>query len=229
MHPLSYHSQSFLYGLLEVTSYSHYLTHTLHAGAQLAVNPAELAQIPTGNLADYIIEGRLEECTRSLGDRVLQFEKTIAQAELGCHKGQWITGGLAGQCRRPAEPGIHLNDTIILALRVEGILHITLTDNANMANNLDGERTQLMIFTVGERLRGSDDYRLSGMDAKRIEVLHVAHRNAVVIAVAHYLVLDFLPSLQALLHQDLGRERESLLSQTVEFILIVSEATAQTT
>ena len=34
------------------------------------------------------------------------------------------------------------------------------------------------------------------MDAERIEVLHVADGDAVVVTVAHHFILDFLPAFQ---------------------------------
>jgi len=44
------------------------------------------------------------------------------------------------------------------------------------------------------------------MDAQRVEVLHVADRDAVVEAVAHNLILDLFPALEGFLHQHLGGE-----------------------
>jgi len=54
---------------------------------------------------------------------------------------------------------------------------------------------------VGEGLRRSDHDTLAGMDAERVEVLHVADRDAVVETVAHHLVLYLLPALERLLDQ----------------------------
>ena len=96
-----------------------------------------------------------------------------------------------------------------------------------MAHDLDGERTQLVILAIGQSLRRSDDDTLTRMDAQRVEVLHVADRDAVVVAVAHHLVLYLLPALEALLHQHLGREREGLLAEAGQLLLVVCEATTQ--
>ena len=65
------------------------------------------------------------------------------------------------------------------------------------------------------------------MDAQRVEILHVADGDAVVIPVAHHLVFHFLPAAEALLHQHLRREGESLLYQHVQFLFVVAEAAAQ--
>ena len=93
-----------------------------------------------------------------------------------------------------------------------------------MTDNLDGQRTQLVILAVGERLRGSNHNRLASMDAQRVEVLHVTNGDAVVETVANHLVLYLLPALQALLNQHLRREGKGFLGQLVELFLIVAEA-----
>ena len=96
-----------------------------------------------------------------------------------------------------------------------------------MTDDLDGQCTEFMIFGVCQRLRGRDHDRLARMDAKRIEVLHVTYGDTIVITVAHHLVFNLLPAFQTLLHQHLWGERESLLGQFVEFLLIVAEARTQ--
>ena len=53
------------------------------------------------------------------------------------------------------------------------------------------------------------------MDAKRVEVLHIADRDAVVILITHHLVLDLFPPLETLLHQYLWREGESALAESI--------------
>ncbi len=137
MHALPYHSQAFLDGLFKVTPYGHHLADRLHRRTEFLVYATELAEVPTRNLADYIVERRLKECACCLGDGVLQLEKSVAHTKFCCHKGKRITGCLGCKSRRTAQTGIHFNDTIVLALGVESILNITLTDNTYMTYNLD--------------------------------------------------------------------------------------------
>ena len=94
MHTLTNHSQALLDGFLERTAYRHHLAHTLHARSQLVIHTMELRQVPTRNLAYHIVESRFEECTRGLGDRVLQIKQAISQAQFGCNKSQRITRSL---------------------------------------------------------------------------------------------------------------------------------------
>ena len=99
MSALTDHTQTLLDSLLERAAYSHNLADTLHAGTDLAGNTVELRKVPTRNLADDIVEGRLEEGRSRLGHGVLQVEKTVAQTELRCHECERITCRFGGQCR----------------------------------------------------------------------------------------------------------------------------------
>ena len=106
----------------------------------------ELGEIPTRNLNDHVVEGGLEEGAGGLRHRVLQVEEAVAKTQFGSNESQGIAGGLAGECRRTRQTGVDLDDAIVLAVGVEGILHVTLADNADMADNLDSEGTQLVIL-----------------------------------------------------------------------------------
>ena len=85
-----------------------------------------------------------------------------------------------------------------------------------------------MVFAVGECLRRSYDNRLACVDAKRVEILHIADCNTVVIRVANNFVLNLFPPFQALLHQNLRRKRECLFTQRIQFHSIIAEAGAET-
>ena len=41
----------------------------------------EFGEVPTRNLADDIVKGRLEECRSNLGYRVLQVEEPVAESQ----------------------------------------------------------------------------------------------------------------------------------------------------
>ena len=73
-------------------------------------------------------------------------------------------------------------------------MHVTLTHDADVTDNLDGEGAQFVIFGVGERLAGGHHNRLARMDAQRVEVLHITDSDAIVVTVAHHLVFDLLPA-----------------------------------
>ena len=58
---------------------------------------------------------------------------------------------------------------------MEGILDVTLADNAKMTNNLNGSITKHVILLIRQGLRWGHDNTIAGMNTERIEVLHVTH------------------------------------------------------
>ena len=96
-----------------------------------------------------------------------------------------------------------------------------------MAHDVDGYLAQEVELLVGKGLRRGHHDALAGMYAERVEVLHVADCDAVVVAVAHDLVFDFLPSAQGLLDQHLGREGEGLAGQGFKLLLVLAESRAE--
>ena len=98
-----------------------------------------------------------------------------------------------------------------------------------MAHDADSDLAELVVFVIRQRLRGSDDDTLTGMDTERVEVLHITDGDTVVVAVTYDLVLDFLPALEALLYEDLRGEGEGLATQFVKLSFVVAEAAAQAT
>ena len=93
VHSLTYHAETFLYGLLESAADSHHFAYGLHARTQFAIHSLELAEVPTRNLAYHIVESRLKESRRGLGHRVFQVEETIAETQFRCHESERITSG----------------------------------------------------------------------------------------------------------------------------------------
>ena len=85
---LPYHAQSLLDGLLEAPANGHDFAHALHAGTDLSGNAMELRKIPARNLADNIVDGRLEECRRILGHGILQVEQAVPESEFRSHECQ---------------------------------------------------------------------------------------------------------------------------------------------
>ena len=96
-----------------------------------------------------------------------------------------------------------------------------------MAHDADGDLAELVVLVVGQCLRGSDDDALPGVDAEGVEVLHIADRDAVVVAVTDDLVLNLLPALEALLDEHLRGEGEGLAAELIQLLLVVAEATAE--
>ena len=106
-------------------------------------------------------------------------------------------------------------------------MHIAFANYSQMAHYVYGSLAQEVIFGVGEGLRGGYHYALASVDSEGIEILHIAHGDAVVVAVADYFVFYLFPALQRLLHQHLGGEGEGLGRDSVQLGLIVAETGSQ--
>ena len=93
-----------------------------------------------------------------------------------------------------------------------------------MADDADGKFTEFMVFAIGQGLRRGNHDRFTRMDAQRVEILHVTNRDAIIKTVAHHFVFHFLPALEALLYQNLRREREGFFRQYVQFFFVIAKA-----
>jgi len=65
----------------------------------------------------------------------------------------------------------HLNDTVLSGSRVQSILDIALSNHSKMSDDIDRRRPQHVIVDVRERLRRSNDDRVSSVNTQRIKVL----------------------------------------------------------
>ena len=223
MHSLTNHSETLLDSIFECATNSHYFTYGLHGTTQLAVHAAELTQVPARNLTNNIVQRRFEEGRGRLCHRVFQFKQSVSKTKFGRHECQRITGSLGSQSGRAAKPRIDLDDTIVFRFGVKSILYVTLAHNTQMAYDTNSQRTEFMIFGVGKCLRRSNDDRLAGMNAQRVEILHIADRDTVVISVAHHFVFYLFPALERFLYQYLRRERECFLHHRIQFLLVIAK------
>ena len=221
------HPEAFLDGFFEGAADGHHLADAFHAGSDLPRDALEFGQVPAGNLAHHVVQRGFEKGGGRLCDRILQFEKSVAQAEFGRHESQRITGRFRGKGRRAAQPRVDFDHAVVIPVGTEGILHVAFADDAQVAHDVDGFLPQEMEFVVGQGLRGSHYDALARMDAQRVEILHVADGDAVVVAVAYDLVFNLFPAPERFLHQHLRREGEGLPGRRLELGRIVAEAGAQ--
>ena len=182
----------------------HHLADALHLAADARRGAVELAEIPARKLAHEVVERRLEERGGAARDAVRDLGQRVAERQLRRDVGERIAGRLARERARARQARVDLDDAVVRARGVERELDVALADDAEVADRPDRDRAQQLVLRVVQRLRRRDDDRVAGVDPHRIEVLHVADGDAVVAGVAHDLVLDLLPAVQALLDQHLG-------------------------
>ena len=63
----------------------------------------------------------------------------------------------------------------LVRLWVKGKLDVTLSNNSEMADGLDGDGAQPVVVRVCQRLRWSDHYGLCCVYTQWVDVLHVTH------------------------------------------------------
>ena len=142
-----------------------------------------------------------------MGDGVGDLVKALADGYLCCNAGDGIAGRLACQGGTAADARVDLDDVVFVVLAAtagkrlgddiagcERHLDVAAALDAERADDFQADGAQELVFLVGERLAGRDDDAVAGVDAHRVDILHVADGDAVVGAVAHHLVLDLLPA-----------------------------------
>ena len=208
------HAKRLLDHLGERAADRHHLADALHLAADAHGGALELGEVPARHLAHDVVERGLEERGRPPRDRVRDFGKRVADADLGGDVGERVAGRLAGQRARARQPRVDLDHPVLEAVGVERVLDVALADDAEMPDRSNRDRAEQLVLLVVQGLRGRDDDRLARVDAHRVEVLHVADRDAVVPRVADDLVLDLLPAAQALLDQHLDLRRRTRLGES---------------
>ena len=210
----------------------HDLTGRLHLGAERVVCVNELIKRPARELGDNIVEGRLEASVGLAGDRVHDLVQTVADCDLSGNLCDRETGRLGCQRGRTGNTGVYLDNCVLERVRVQCVLYVTATLDAQLGDDVERRGAQHLVFLVGQGLAGCDNDRVTGVYANRVNVLHVTDGDGVALAVAHDLILDFLPACDALLDQNLVDTRvhntgRSDLAQLLPGVRDTAAGTAQ--
>ncbi len=215
--------------LLHRTADGHDLAGALHLSAQHAVHHAELVERPPGHLQHHVVYGRLQRGEGVPRYVVGDLVQRVAHRDLGPHPGDRVPGSLGREGGRARHPRVHFDHAVLPAVGIEGELDVAPSLDAQGADGLDAGVPQPLLVLVAEGLGRSDDDRFPGMDAHGVEVLHAADDDAVVIAIAHDLILELLPSQHALLYQHLmdARVGETAAGDGLQLRLVVGDASAR--
>ena len=134
----------------------------------------------------------------------------MTQSQLCGDECQGIAGGFGGQGRATRKAGIDLNNPVIFRTRIQGKLDVAFPHNSKVAYHSDCHFAKLVIFRIRQCLTGSHHDAFTGMDPHRIEILHIAYRDAVIETVTDDFVFDFLPPFQEFFDEDLRTMGKSL-------------------
>ena len=189
---------------LKAGSDGHDLTGSLHLGAQLAAGVGKLIEGPLGHLHHNVVQRGLKAGAGLAGDVVFDLVQGVAQGDFGGDFGDGITGGLGGQSGGTGHTGVHLNDRIFKAVRVQRQLHVAAAHDPQMGDDVQRRLAEHLELLVRQRLGGGHHNGVSGVDTHRVEVFHRADGDHIAHAVPHGLELDLLPAEDGPLHQNLG-------------------------
>lgn len=114
-------------------------------------------------------------------------------------------------------------------MRVQRKLHVAAAFDFQLTDDFERAVAQHLHFLVGERLRGRNDYAVTGMHADGVEVFHTAYRNRGIVRVAHDFELDFLEPFDALFDQHLphGRELERVFHNLAQLLFRLRKTAAR--
>ena len=86
----------------------------------------------------------------------------------------------------------------------KGELDVASPFDPQVAYDPQGGGPEHLVLLVGERLTRRHDDRIAGMDADRIEILHAAYRDAVVLGVPDHFKFDLFPACDAPIKENLA-------------------------
>ena len=211
--------------LLEVPAHAHGLTGGFHLGAKSVVGIGEFVEGEPGHFGDNIVKGRLKG-----GAGVCQrdFVQRHAHADFGGDPGNRVAAGFGRQGGAAGDSGIDFNQIILEGVGVQRELHIAAALDFQRPNQLQRGIPEHMVLFIGQGLRRADDYGVTGVNAHRVQILHVADGDGGVIGIAHDFVLDFLIALNALFHKNLMNrgEDKGIFHDFPELFFIARETAA---
>ncbi|CAI8416399.1 MAG: Uncharacterised protein [Synechococcus sp. MIT S9220] len=197
-------SQSFLERLLETASDGHGFTHRFHGRGEHCRRAPKFFKGEAWNLGDDVINRRFKAGGCFAGDVVENLVEGVANSETRSNFGNGESSGLAGQSRRSADAGIHLDDHHLAIGGVDRELDVAASSgHPDLANNGDGLIPQSLVLAVREGLGWGHGDRITGVNSHGIEVFDAANNHHVVGEIAHHLQFKFLPTQQRLFDQNL--------------------------
>ena len=192
---------SFQQSFLEGPADTHDLARGFHLRIQLSGSFGKLIEGEARHLADDIIQSRFE---RRIAVRQFYFVQSQAASYL-CRNARYrIAAGFRSQSAAAGNSGIDFYDVITEAERIQCELHVATALDTQSANDFQRGASKHLVFLIGQRLAGRDDYRIARMHADGIQVFHTANGDGVIVRVAHDLEFYLLIALYRFFDQHLS-------------------------
>ena len=197
---------AFISAPLEAVVDGHDLAGRLHLGAEGVVGINELIERPARELDDAVVERRLKARLGLAGNGVRDFVQTVADRDFRGDLCNRVAGRLGSQRGGTGTRGF-TSMTAYSKDSVERVLHVAATLDAQLGDDVERGGAEHLILLVAQGLRRRNNDRVAGVDADRVNVLHVTDGDGVALVVAHDLELDLLPAGDALLDQNFVNAR----------------------
>ncbi len=183
----------------------HDLADGLHPRAELGKRARQLLESPAGDLRDHIVDHRLERRGRGARDVVDDLIQPVADGEPRRDLRDGEPRRLRREGGRSRHTRVHLDHQLPARPRIHGELDIGAARlDAHAPDARERRVPHLLVLDIGQRLRRRHRDRVPGVDPHRIDVLDRADDHAIVRVVSHDLELEFLPTGDRLLDEDLG-------------------------
>ena len=222
-------TQGLLEGLLKIAADGHGLAHRLHRGGQHGGAAAELLEGEAGDLRHHVINRGLETSRGLAGDVVDDLVEGVSDGQTRSDLGDRETCGFRGQGRTPRDAGIHLDHDHVAIGGIDRELNVAAAGvHTDLADDRDRLIPEALVLAVSQGLSRGHGDRVTGVHPHRIEVFDRADDHHVVGGVAHHLQLEFLPTEQGLLNQDLIHRAgvQAAQADRPELLGVVSDAAA---
>ena len=228
VHVLLQGTDGFHQRTFEVIADAHDLTGCLHLRRQRTLSGDEFIKGQARDLYYAVVQRGLEASISFLRNGVLDLVQGITKRDLCSHLCDGVTGRLTCERGGTAHARVNLDDAVLKARGMQGELYVTATGDLQLGNDLQCGGTEHLILLIAQGLGRSHNDTVAGVHADGVDVLHVADGDAVAGAVAHYLVLNFLPAGDAALYEHLSHsgKTQTVLKDLLEFHLIVCDAAA---
>ena len=211
--------------LLKTSANTHGLAGGFHLRSEGLVRVRKFVKWEPRHLRDYIVESGFEAGGSICKRYLIQCE---THADFGGYACNRIAGRLGCERGGTGDPGIDLNQIVLERIRVECELDVTASFHLEGTDYLQRTVAQHMIFPVRQRLRGTHDDGIAGVNTDGVQIFHVADGDGGVICVADYFVLDLLVALDTLFDEDLTNRRKFKpgFQQLLKLRLTVGKSTA---
>ena len=116
---------------LKVGTDTHDLTGCLHLGSKCSLCADEFIKWQSRHLNDTVVQHRLEACIGLLGNCIFDLIQCISQGNLCCYLCDRIASCLRSQRGRTAYTRVYLDNTVLKARRMQGVLYVAASSDAS--------------------------------------------------------------------------------------------------